>query len=157
MGDNRFLAVSGIVIRDNKVLLVRQSYGSSKGLLIIPGGYLQEKEMPDKALEREVLEETGVYIKTKSLIAIRFSQKDWWSIFLADYISGEPISDNNENSEALFMNIEEAVKRPDLTYTTKEILLRYDESKVINKVDFCPAGIEPNDYLLFMHNKMNET
>ena len=56
MADNRFLSVGGIVIRNNKVLLVRQAYGSAKGLLVIPSGYLSEGEMPDKALEREIFQ-----------------------------------------------------------------------------------------------------
>ena len=50
MADNRFLSVSGIVIRENKVLLVRQAYGAAKGLLAIPGGYLLQGEMPNIAL-----------------------------------------------------------------------------------------------------------
>lgn len=150
MNDNRFLSVSGIVLRDDKVLLVRQSYGPAKGLLIIPGGYLQEKEMPDKALEREVYEETGVVVKTHSLVAIRFSKKDWWAIFLADYISGEPVSDNNENTDVLFLDIEEALKRTDLTYTTKEILSNYNIKQTMHKIDFCPRGVDTNDYQLFM-------
>lgn len=150
MNDNRYLSVSGIVIRDNKVLLVRQSYGLAKGLLIIPGGYLQEKEMPDKALEREIFEETGIVTKARSLAAIRFSPQDWWGIFLADYISGEPLSDNDENSEVVFLDIEEAVKRPDLTYTTKEILEHYNEKQTMYKADFCPKGVDSDNYQLFM-------
>ena len=37
MQDNRMLTASGIVIKDNQVLVVRQSYGEAKGFLIIPG------------------------------------------------------------------------------------------------------------------------
>lgn len=153
MSDNRSLAVSGIVLRDNKVLLVRQSYGAAKGLLIIPGGYLQHNEMPDKALEREIYEETGIVAKTRSLAAIRFSTKDWWSIFLADYVSGEPVTDNDENSEAIFLEVSEALSRSDLTYTTKEILLNYCKKQTMSKVDFCPAGVEPKNYQLFMQQE----
>ncbi len=150
MGDNRYLSVSGIVLKDNKVLLVRQSYGSAKGLLIIPGGYLQENEMPDDALEREIFEETGIVAKTRSMVAIRFSLKDWWTIFIADYISGEPVSDKNENNEAFFLDIGDALSRPDLTYTTKEILSHYGNNQLMHKTSFCPAGIDSKDYMLFM-------
>ena len=125
MADNMFASVSGIVIKENKVLLVRQSYGSAKGLLVIPGGYLSEGEMPNIALEREILEETGIVATTKNLLAIRFSKKDWWAIFVAEYVSGEPISNGTENSEALFFEIAEALSRNDLTPTTKEILENY--------------------------------
>ncbi len=149
MADNRFLSVSGIVIKENKVLLVRQAYGSAKGLLIIPGGYLHEGELPNTALEREIKEETGISTTTRELIAIRFSKKDWWAIFAADYVSGIPISDNNENSEALFLDINVALEREDLSYTTKEILKNYVSGKGFNLSAFCPSGINPNDYQLF--------
>jgi len=80
MADNMLASVSGIVIRDNKVLLVRHSYGLAKGLLAIPGGFLSKGEMPNVALEREILEETGIVALTKNLLAMRFSNKDWWAI-----------------------------------------------------------------------------
>lgn len=149
MVDNRFLSVSGIVIKENKVLLVRQAYGAAKGLLIIPGGYLTEGEMPNVALEREIKEETGICVLTKSLFAIRFSKKDWWAIFSADYISGEPIPNGDENTEALFIEIDAALEREDLTYTTKEILKNYKSGSGFMVSEFCPSGINPVDYQLF--------
>jgi len=150
MSDNRFASVSGVVIKENKVLLVRQSYGAAKGLLVIPGGYLSEGEMPDKALEREVLEETGVIVSVKDLLAVRFSKKDWWAIFRAEYISGEPASDKNENSEAMFIEIEEALLRDDITSTTKEILVNYKSGGGLSLSAFCPTGVEPFDYQFFV-------
>lgn len=150
MADNRFLSVSGVVIKDNKVLLVRQAYGTAKDLLIIPGGYLSENEMPNAALEREIMEETGICAKTRNLIALRFSKKDWWAIFSADYVSGEPVSDGNENNEALFLDVKEALERKDLTYPTKEILKNYTSGKGLGLSDFCPSGINSIDYQLFI-------
>ena len=150
MMDNRCLSVSGIVIKENKVLLVRQAYGAAKGLLIIPGGYLSEGEMPAAALEREIMEETGICAKTRDLIAIRLSVKDWWAIFLADYVSGTPVSDDNENSEALFLGVSHALQREDLTYTTKEILINYASGKGLQASAFCPMGVDPAGYQLFL-------
>lgn len=149
MADNRFLSVSGIVIKDDKILLVRQTYGSAKGLLVIPGGYLSEGEMPDKALEREVLEETGIVVQTEKLISINFTKKDWWAIFSAEYISGEPTSDNNENDEAMFLDINTALQRDDLTYTTKEILKNYTPSNGFSLSDFCLNGMDKSNYQLY--------
>lgn len=149
MADNRFLFVSGIVLKDNKVLLVRQSYGLAKGLFVIPGGYLSEGEMPDKALEREILEVTGIVAHTKNLLSIRFSQKDWWAIFLAEYVSGEPISDYNENSEVVFIDVESALNREDLTHTTKEILRNLNTRNGFILSDFCPNGIAKSNYQLY--------
>ena len=46
-------SVTGIVIRDNKVLLARHTYGPGKGKLIVPGGYVKWQESPQEALKRE--------------------------------------------------------------------------------------------------------
>jgi ADP-ribose pyrophosphatase YjhB (NUDIX family) len=128
---------------------VRQSYGSAKGLLIIPGGFLSEGEMPEEALEREIYEETRIVARAKKLVSIRFSKKDWWAIFTAEYISGEPVSDCDENSEALFLDIESALQREDLTYTTKEILKDLSTRNGFAPLDFCPNGVDQSGYRLY--------
>ena len=45
-------SVTGIVIRDHKVLLARHTYGVGKNRLIVPGGYLEPGETPQEALNR---------------------------------------------------------------------------------------------------------
>ena len=53
-------SVTGVVIKDNKVLLARHTYGSGKGLYIVPGGYVEFGEMPQDAVKREIYEETKI-------------------------------------------------------------------------------------------------
>ena len=55
-------SVAGVVIRDNQVLLVCHTYGNGKGMLIIPGGYVNYGETPQQVLKREYMEETNVEI-----------------------------------------------------------------------------------------------
>jgi len=43
-------------------------------------------------------------------------------VFLARYISGEPRSDKNENSEAMFISRERAIVHPDVTGATKILI-----------------------------------
>ena len=50
-------SVTAVVIRENKVLLARHTYGGGKGMLIIPGGYVNIGETPQDALVREYIEE----------------------------------------------------------------------------------------------------
>ena len=64
--------VGGIVLRGNEILLVRHTYGAAKGQLLIPGGHVQNGEMPETAVIREVFEETGVTAAVKDFIGIRF-------------------------------------------------------------------------------------
>ena len=62
--DNPQVAVGAIVIRDNKVLLVKRKQPPSEGLWAIPGGRVELGETLQKAAEREVREETGVTVQT---------------------------------------------------------------------------------------------
>ena len=84
-------SVTGIVIRDHKVLLARHTYGVGKNRLIVPGGYVEPGETPQQALKREYMEETGIVVEPKELIGIRFNQKDWYVAFSADYVSGHAV------------------------------------------------------------------
>lgn len=111
-------SVGGVVIRDGKVLLARHTYGNGKGLLIIPGGYIRYGEMPEEAVLRELKEETGIDTEVQKLLGVRFNRKDWYCVFLCRYVSGEAVSDNDENSEVLWVDVKEALKMecvPDLT------------------------------------------
>jgi ADP-ribose pyrophosphatase YjhB (NUDIX family) len=115
-------SVGGIVMKENKVLLVRHTYGSGKGKLIIPGGYVQHNETPQDAARREVLEETSITAEPTKIVGIRFNLKDWYVVFLMDYVEGTPCSDNDENSEAIFVDINEAILLPDVAELTKKLL-----------------------------------
>lgn len=115
-------SVTGVVIKDGKVLLARHTYGAGKGLLIVPGGYINTGEAPEDALKREYLEETGVAVNPIDVIAIRFNSKDWYVCFSAEYVSGEASSDNDENSEVIWLNIDEALSRDDVPELTKKLI-----------------------------------
>ncbi len=104
MDDNNFAAVGAIVLHDNKVLLVRHTYGPSAGKLLNPGGMLKQGEMPYDAIKREVLEETGVTVEPVGLIAVRCSVNNWYMAFLCNPAAGEPRCDNCENSEAIYLD-----------------------------------------------------
>ena len=115
-------SVTGVVIKDNKVLLARHTYGAGKGMLIIPGGYVNFGETPQEALVREFMEETKVIVKPINIIGIRFNMHDWYIAFRAEYVSGKASSDNDENSEVLWVDIEEALAREDLPELTKKLI-----------------------------------
>lgn len=63
MGNNRKLSASCVVIKDEKVLLVKHTYGAAKGKYLILGGFSEDCEMLQQTAEREVLEETGIHVK----------------------------------------------------------------------------------------------
>ena len=115
-------AVTAVVFNEGKVLLARHTYGPGRGKLIIPGGFVENGEMPEEAVRREYFEETKVLVEPRNIIGIRFNGKEWYVAFLADYKSGVVESDGDENSEALWMDIEEALHRDDVPPLTKELI-----------------------------------
>ena len=115
-------SVTGVVIKDQKVLLARHTYGSGKGLYIVPGGYVEFGEMPQDAVKREIFEETKIVAEPKSIIGIRFNEKDWYVAFSAEYVSGEAVSDGDENDAVVWMDIEEALSREDVPGLTKQLI-----------------------------------
>ena len=121
-GTNWGQSVAGVVIKDNKVLLARHTYGSGKGKLIIPGGYVNYGETPQQALKREYMEETNIEVEPENIIGIRFNMHDWYIVFRAKYISGEAQSDHDENSEVLWLNMKDALSRDDVPELTKKMI-----------------------------------
>lgn len=119
MNDNYCLSVGCIVRKSNQVLLVRHAYGGAKGKLLIPGGFCHENELPEEAAVREVFEEANITAEVKRMLGIRCDRKTWYLLFEMDYVDGIPTSDMDENSEALFCEISEALTRDDCTEMTK--------------------------------------
>ena len=149
--NNKYFTVCGIVEIKEKVLLVRHTYGTAKGRILVPGGYVEEGELPSKAIEREVLEETGVTAKAKAVFSVQFKPEQWCVVFTMQYVSGEPKSDGYENNEVLLISTEDAVKRDDITNMSREILRAYiaDKTNVLGKSDYVPKSTTAERYEIY--------
>jgi 8-oxo-dGTP diphosphatase len=94
------VAVGAVVLKENKVLLIKRENSPGKGLWAIPGGRVQLGETLQEAAEREIREETGVVIRAKDPVyTFDVIERDTHGRIrfhyvivdlLADYISGEP-------------------------------------------------------------------
>lgn len=115
-------SVSGVLIKDGKVLLARHTYGAGKGKLIIPGGYINNCESPEQAIVREYMEETGVQVSPERIIGIRFNNHDWYVCFEVSYVDGTPRPDHDENSEVIWVDIAEALEREDVPGLSKSLI-----------------------------------
>jgi 8-oxo-dGTP diphosphatase len=61
MERNKFcVGVNALVVRDNKILLGKRKGGFGDGSWGLPGGHLEFKENIQKAVARELFEETGM-------------------------------------------------------------------------------------------------
>ncbi len=129
METNYTKSVTGVVIKDGKVLLARHTYGAGKNMLVVPGGYVDYGEAPEDAVKREYLEETKIVVEPKEIIGIRFNMHDWYVAFRAEYVSGEAVTDGDENSEVIWLDVEEALGRDDVANLTKELIKRAYYSK----------------------------
>ena len=96
------------VIRDNKILLVRER---EDGCWTLPGGWGDVCETPTQGVIREVLEESGFIVNNPKLIAVKdrdvhpyspkFPFHIYKMIFLCELVSGSP-TPNIEISEIEF-------------------------------------------------------
>lgn len=94
------LAVGGVVIRGQRVLLVRRGKAPSRGQWAIPGGRVELGETLQEAVEREVLEETGVRVQAGEICHVFdvVRRDDTGRVrfhyvivdLMAEYVSGEP-------------------------------------------------------------------
>ena len=135
-------SVTGVVIKDGKVLLARHTYGAGKNMLVVPGGYVDFGEAPEDAVKREYLEETKINVEPKEIIGIRFNMHDWYVAFRAEYVSGEAVTDGDENSEVIWLDVEEALCREDVANLTKELIKRafYSETRLVKDEAYTESG-----------------
>lgn len=64
------LTVDGIIIEDNSLLLIQRKNDPFKGKWALPGGFVEYNETTPDAVQREVLEETGLKTRILSLIGV---------------------------------------------------------------------------------------
>lgn len=77
MVDTTHLGVYGIVIEDNKVLLVKKSRGAYIGKYDLPGGSFEHGEKPIETLKREFEEEAGIKITKATIIDANSAVVKW--------------------------------------------------------------------------------
>ena len=67
----------GVIIKDNKIILVKKARGGYKGKLDLPGGGIEHTELPEEALKREIMEEAGINITNYKLLDVVATNIKW--------------------------------------------------------------------------------
>ena len=64
------VGVGGVVVDEGKVVLIRRKYEPLKGHWSLPGGMVEIGETLERALTREMLEETGLVVDVGPVIEV---------------------------------------------------------------------------------------
>jgi ADP-ribose pyrophosphatase YjhB (NUDIX family) len=111
------ICVGAVVLRRQKVLLVRQTYGALKGVWSIPWGYPHGDDprgfadSPHVAALRETLEEGGVEAEIEGLLGVQTHERvdsgepAVYLLFLCRHAGGEPRPDDQETDRAAYFSL----------------------------------------------------
>lgn len=67
----------GIIIKNDKIALIKKARGGYKGKLDLPGGGIEHMERPNETLKREIMEEVGVDVDDYSLLDVTSVNIKW--------------------------------------------------------------------------------
>jgi len=136
MTNNRFnpispvVGVGAVIVKEGQIVLIKRGKAPRKGEWSLPGGGVELGEKTSEAIEREILEETGLTTKLKGLIdAVDFIEcNDSGAVsfhyvlidYLAIYQSGKLVA-GSDADEARFISFDDALALP-LWDETKRII-----------------------------------
>jgi len=110
------IGCAGVVIREERALLVQRGWQPFAGSWQLPGGYAEHDEPLAEAVEREVLEEAGIEARVRDVIAFRHAlagpmggpSTNIYVVFRLDPLGdGEPRFDGDEIANAGFFSLAE--------------------------------------------------
>lgn len=110
------IGAGAVVVHENRVLLVRNIRGVTKGRYLLPAGFVREGELPDLAAARETFEETNLRVEIAGLMGVRIwvmgsGEHNYFFMFKANLLS--PTSDlqidTSEIDDARFFSEAELV------------------------------------------------
>jgi 8-oxo-dGTP diphosphatase len=145
------VAVDAIVFGYNKdvgvsVLLIKRKYDPFKGQWAIPGGFVKDNESLEEAVERELLEETGIKINyLEQLYTFGKPDRDPRRRILSVAYFGlvkssqfEKLHATTDAEEAKWFDIKEL---PELAFD-HEIILNLAIERIRGKIIYQPIGFE---------------
>lgn len=118
------LTVDGIVLEDERILLIKRKNQPFEGKWALPGGFVEYGEKTEDATVREVLEETGLKTKINHLAGVYSDPKrdprghTVSIVYVLDIFSGE-LKSGDDACDAKFFDLKNL---PDLSFDHEGII-----------------------------------
>ena len=130
--DNPLVGVGAVIVRNNRVLLIRRGHAPLLGEWSLPGGVLECGETLREATTREAREETGLVVETSVLLGVyeRVVRSDdgrvRYHYVLIDFlcgVSGGNLSAGSDAADVRWFTREE-LSGLDLPDDTREVITK---------------------------------
>ena len=156
-----YIGIGGVVLTpERELLVVREIYGVAgrRPTLKLPGGALHPGEHLAEAVEREVLEETGVQAEFQSIACFRhwhgyrYGKSDIYFVGRLRPLSREITMQADEIQECLWLPVDDFLSREDISNFNKQIVRAALESEGVVQ-SFIPGfgGPDTREYFMPAH------
>ncbi len=147
----------GIVISpNNEILVVREMVDERRGAFKFPGGLLDPREHLEKAVVREVFEETGIQSELESVVAFgqihewQFGQSNFYFVCLLRPITFEIMIDGLEIAEAKWQPVEEYLQSKSSGTFEKKVLSLVLNKTGLKRVEAKGFGVESPKFEIYL-------
>jgi 8-oxo-dGTP pyrophosphatase MutT (NUDIX family) len=156
-----YIGIGGVVLTpERELLVVREIYGVAgrPPTLKLPGGALHPNEHLAEAVEREVLEETGVRAQFEAIACFRhwhgyrYGKSDIYFVSRLRPLSRDITMQADEIQECLWLPVDEFLEREDISNFNKQIVRAALESEGVVQ-SFIPGfgGPDTREYFMPAH------
>jgi 8-oxo-dGTP diphosphatase len=121
------VAAAVLIEKGDEILLVRRAVDPQRGKWTLPAGFIDAGEDPEKAAERECLEETGLEVRVTGLLDVLYGQEhnkgaNIVIFYRARVLAGEPAPADDVDRVAFFSRY----ALPPLAFTTTQRILKIE-------------------------------
>jgi 8-oxo-dGTP diphosphatase len=105
------LTVDGVVLDEGKIVLIRRLFAPFKGCWALPGGFVELGETVERAVVREVFEETGLRVKAVKLVGVysdpkRDARRHTVSVCFLCRKTGGRLASGSDSAEAKWFSLD---------------------------------------------------